>query len=212
MPGGDRDRDEIVSPCPPVGRCAEDAARPQRQHQQDGEEADRAAVGRRQEQQAELLRRPRPPARPRRRREGCPARRPRRRRRSTGWCWKPISGSMVVSRPISMPPRPASPMATNDTRRATMSALMPLMAASIGLSATARMALPVRVKDEEGEQQRHGDHRDDEVLYLLRPDAQAAPHPVAPDRQVVAAQLVAEDEAHDSSRARWSARSSRWRW
>ena len=59
---------------------------------------------------------------------------------------KPVSGSIVVSRPSSMPPSPASPMPTNDTVRAMVSPLMPLMPASVGLSATARIALPARVK------------------------------------------------------------------
>ena len=57
----------------------------------------------------------------------------------------PVSGSMVVSRPISIPPKPARPMPTKLTSLLIMSALIPLMLASIGLSATARIALPVRV-------------------------------------------------------------------
>ena len=74
---------------------------------------------------------------------------------------------------------------------------MPLMLASIGLSATARIALPVRVKRQESEHRRHDGDRDRQVLDLLRADADAVEAPVAPDRQVVAAQIVAEDEADD---------------
>ena len=49
---------------------------------------------------------------------------------------------------------------------------------------------------EEGEQRRHDGDGDGQVLHLLRPDADAAEAPVARDGQVVAAQLVAEAEAH----------------
>ena len=67
----------------------------------------------------------------------------------------------------------------------------------MGLSATARMALPVRVKARKANTRGHGDDRDGQVLDLLRADADRRPAPVARDRQVVAAQVVAEDEAHD---------------
>ncbi len=53
---------------------------------------------------------------------------------------------MVESSPISMPPIPARPIAVNETMRPTRAASMPLMSASTGLSATARIVLPVRVK------------------------------------------------------------------
>ena len=53
---------------------------------------------------------------------------------------------MLVSSPSSTPPTPASPMATKVVSRATRSVSIPLTDASVGLSATARMALPVRVK------------------------------------------------------------------
>ena len=58
----------------------------------------------------------------------------------------PVSGSIAVSSPISIPPNPASPMPRNVTSRATVRAFMPFSAASDGLSATARIILPVRVK------------------------------------------------------------------
>ena len=49
---------------------------------------------------------------------------------------------------------------------------------------------------QEGEQRRHHGDRNGQVLQLLRADADVAEAPVAADRQVVAAQLVAEAEAH----------------
>ena len=45
-----------------------------------------------------------------------------------------------------MPPTPASPMPPKLVSRATRSASMPLRLASVVSSATARIALPVRVK------------------------------------------------------------------
>ena len=58
----------------------------------------------------------------------------------------PSNGSIEVSSPSSMPPMPASPMPAKLMSRATRSGSMPLRLAKVGLSATARIALPVRVK------------------------------------------------------------------
>ena len=73
---------------------------------------------------------------------------------------------------------------------------MPLMAASVGLSATARIALPRRVKRRKANSATHRNGGDRQVLELLRADAQSAEAPVAHDRQVVVAQRVAEAEPH----------------
>ena len=59
---------------------------------------------------------------------------------------KPVSGSIEVSSPINMPPKPASPMPRKLASRATNPESIPFSAASAGLSATARIILPVRVK------------------------------------------------------------------
>ena len=59
---------------------------------------------------------------------------------------KPVSGSTEVSSAISIPPIPARPIPSAFARCATRSASIPLIPASTGLSATARMVLPVRVK------------------------------------------------------------------
>ncbi len=58
----------------------------------------------------------------------------------------PVSGSIELSSPSSMPPTPTSPMPTKLAIMAIRSGRMPLSAASSGLSAEARMALPIRVK------------------------------------------------------------------
>ena len=74
-------------------------------------------------------------------------------------------------------------MPTKLTSPPIMSASMPLMLASIGLSATARIALPVRVNDRKQNSAAIADRRDGEVLHLLRSDADRAEAPVALDRQ-----------------------------
>ena len=89
---------------------------------------------------------------------------------------------------------------------------MPLMLASIGLSATARIALPVRVKARNRNTAAITTTAIAEVLHLLRTDADAAEAPVAPDRQVVAAQIVAEDEADDVLQRDGERDRARWRW
>ena len=96
-----------------------------------------------------------------------------------------------------MPPMPASPMPTKLTRRATISALMPLMPASVGLSATARMALPVRVKARKRNSAAMATTAMTRFSTCCGPMRSAARLPVAPERESVAAQVVAEDEADD---------------
>ena len=96
-----------------------------------------------------------------------------------------------------MPPTPTSPMPTKLAIIATRCGRMPLSAASSGLSAEARIALPMRVKASAAntasmmrERERHG-------LELLRAEADVAEAHVARDRPVVAAHVVAEAEPHD---------------
>ena len=89
---------------------------------------------------------------------------------------------------------------------------MPLIAASIGLSATARMALPVRVKARKANSAAMTDHSYGQVLHLLRPDAYAVEAPIARDGQIIAPQLVAEAEADDVLERYGQVRWSRWRW
>ena len=60
---------------------------------------------------------------------------------------------------------------------------------------THRLAEPREAQ--EGKQCRHRNGCDRQVLELLRPDAQSDEAPVAQDRQVVVAQLVAEAEPHE---------------
>ena len=57
-----------------------------------------------------------------------------------------MKGSSVVSRPISMPPKPARPAPTATVTTATRSGSMPRRRARSRLSATARIERPVRVQ------------------------------------------------------------------
>ena len=57
-----------------------------------------------------------------------------------------MSQRTCCSRPSRMPPSPARPAPTTHTMRMIRSVLMPVVEARSGLSETARMALPVRVR------------------------------------------------------------------
>ena len=58
---------------------------------------------------------------------------------------KPVSGSIEVPSPSSMPPAPTSPIAMKTVSRPTQTGSIPFNSARVGLSATARIALPIRV-------------------------------------------------------------------
>ena len=73
-----------------------------------------------------------------------------------------------------MPPTPTSPMPTKLASVATRSGRMPFSAASSGLSAEARMALPMRVKASAANTSSISEQRQAHGLELLRADADLA--------------------------------------
>ncbi len=118
MPGRDGHRDQVVVHAGSLIRpLAENAARPQRQHQQDRQEPDDAAVVRATAPAGTTPRRCRPSARPPPRPGTLPSPPTTAAAKIDSMARNPVSGSIVVSSPISMPPSPASPMPANETMR-----------------------------------------------------------------------------------------------
>ncbi len=161
---------------------------PKAQHQQDGEETDHGAVVGRQERVARVP----PPRRSTSAPSTAPGMLPRPPSTAAAniarIARKPVSGSIEVSRPSSMPPRPghahrgeidqmADPLRIDSPER--------------GQHRVVRHRahrLAQTGERQEAEQRQHRGGGDRQILQLLRPDAQAGEPPVALDRQVVVAQ------------------------